>query len=223
MKFSSAIKGRDRISIIAEIKRRSPGFGEFPKHDLQTLVRAYEEAGAAAISVVTETPRFGGTIELLREVRQLTKKPILRKDFILSVEQIMESRHAGADAVLLIASDLSAEKLGLLIRLANEAGIECLCEVHDEADLTKVLALGHLLIGINNRNLQTHKTDVRHALSLLPLIPTRVVIVAESGFDSPRDLAPYRGRVDAALIGTSLLAAVSPFEKLGDFVTERSK
>jgi indole-3-glycerol phosphate synthase len=215
--FHNAISGKGEISIIAEIKRRSPSHGNFPQHAVTELMAAYEKGGAAAISVVTESTLFNGNLELLREVRNATHLPILRKDFITTSEQVEETAKIGAHAILLIARLLDKKTLGFLCLEAKRAGLDPVVEIHGEADLRKISGLTDIIIGINNRNLSTFQTDVRHAQKMLNRIPPELPIIAESAFQNPDELIPYRGKINAVLIGTSLLTAPNPFEKLLSF------
>lgn len=215
--FHNAIRGKEKFSIIAEIKRASPSFGKFPEHSVEDLVKAYEAAGAAALSVVTEATRFSGSIDLLKEVRGCTKLPVLRKDFIKTIPQIDETVQAGANAILLIAHILTQAQINILANYAISCGLDVLMEIHDEEDLKKTCKLCGKIIGINNRNLKTLETDVRHANKLIPKIESYSTIVVESGFKTPKDLKQYEGKIDAVLIGTALLASKSPFETLTKF------
>jgi len=215
--FYNAIRGKEKISIIAEIKRASPSFGKFPERSVKNLVKAYERAGASALSVVTEATRFNGSIDLLKEMRSYTKLPILRKDFIKTIPQIDETVQAGANAILLIAHILTQAQINILANYAIDHGLDVLMEIHDEKDLAKTCKLCGKIIGINNRNLETLETDVTHANKLIPKIDPTSLIVVESGFKTPKDLKQYYGKIDAVLIGTALLASESPFETLTKF------
>lgn len=227
--FFDAISGKESIAIIAEIKIFSPSYGNnFPPHTVAELVSAYEAAGASAISVVTAPRPFRGSTELLKEAKLLTKLPLLRKDFITSTDAIDESEKLGASALLLIASNLIQSELLNLSDYARAKGIDVVVEVHTEEELEKVQKLmwadgsgnsapGKLIIGINNRNLKNFSTDVNHAIKFLSLIPSHQAIIAESAFRKPEDLAPYKGKIDAALIGTAFLIDKNPQEPLTQF------
>ncbi|MEK7524682.1 MAG: indole-3-glycerol-phosphate synthase [Patescibacteria group bacterium] len=219
--FHKALRGREKISVIAELKRRSPSHGAFPHHDIKTLVRAYENGGASALSVVTEPMLFDGSIELLREMRKHTSLPIIRKDFIHDTAQIDESAAAGANAVLLIARMLEQSVLKNLVAHAHKQNLDTVIELHDEADLAKIAGLEDIIIGINNRNLSTFTTDVNHAHKLLKLLPPKSTIIAESAFKNPSELALYKGKVDAVLIGTTFLTSKDPEETLTTFTHAR--
>lgn len=216
--FHDAIRGKEKISVIAEIKRRSPSHGDFPPHNVTELMAAYKEGGAAAISVVTEPTLFNGSLELLREVRNATDLPILRKDFITNPLQIKETTEVGANAVLLIARMIkSREELVGLAVFALTLGLDPIIEIHDETDLTKIEGLHDAIIGINNRNLKTFETDVKHAKKFISRIDPNHTIIVESAFQTPEELAPYRGKIDAVLIGTVLLTSENPCNTLTSF------
>jgi indole-3-glycerol phosphate synthase len=219
--FYQAIHGKDEISIIAEIKKASPSHGPFGRHADFDLIRAYEEGGASAISVVTEKPRFRGSMDLLRSVVQATHLPVIRKDFLTQTEDLDETAQAGAAAVLLIAHLLSAPELQTLIHHALKSGLTPLVELHDHVDISKIRSLGQIpgvLLGINNRNLQTFQTDVDHALHLLEDLDPFYPVVAESAFAEASQMKPYQGKIDAALIGTAFLTAENPLEKVLTFI-----
>ena len=206
--FLAALR-RPGISLIAEHKRRSPSAG--PIRDdlsLEEVVAAYERGGAAALSVLTEGPNFGGSLDDLRRARAATRLPILRKDFTLDAYQVHEAHAAGADAILLIVAALDDPELRELHGLARELGLTALVEVHDARELERALALDPRLIGINNRDLTTLQVDLRRTFELRAAIPQDVVVVAESGFSGPEQLGELeRARVDAVLVGEALMRA----------------
>lgn len=221
--FDDAISGKGKISVIAEIKRRSPSHGDFPQHAVPELMAAYKKGGASAISVVTEPALFNGSIELLREVKNATNLPVLRKDFITNPRQIQETAENGANAILLIARLIpSREELVTLAVFTQTLGLDPVIEIHDEEDLKKIEGLRGAIIGINNRNLKTFKTDVHHAEKLLGRVDPKHTIIVESAMSSPEDLEPYRGKIDAVLIGTALLISKNPCETLTNFTNARS-
>ncbi len=217
--FEEAVRGKNRISIIADIKRRSPSHGTFPQHNVAELISEYQHGGAAAISVVTEEKRFSGSMELLKKVAEHTTLPVLRKDFITHINQIDETASAGASAILLIAHLLDKRRLAIFVQHAIKKNLTPLVEIHDEEDLKKIRGLRGVMIGINNRNLATLKTNVRHAESLIDYIDPDLTIVVESAFSKPEELALYKGKADAALIGTALLTAKNPAETLRSFIS----
>lgn len=215
--FLKAISGKDRIKVIAEVKRRSPSFGDFPNHDVSTLLLAYEKGGASAISVVTEPTLFKGSLELLREVRRATQLPVLRKDFITRPEQVEETARCGADAILLITRLLTKPALTELVTLCAQFKIDPVLEINDDEDLEKITGMHGIIVGINNRDLRTFETDVKHAAGLLHRIDPSLTIIAESAFSNAKELIPYRGKIDAVLIGTALLTSKDPQVTLSNF------
>lgn len=220
--FYNAIIGKEKLSIIAEIKKRSPSHGIFPDHDEKSLVRIYETGGAQAISVVTEKERFGGSLELLERIASYSKLPILRKDFLQTEEDIDETHTAGASAVLLILHDLSEIQTARLTYRALEKNLTPLLEIHDEKDLKKALQMRNIngvIYGINNRNLQTLRINAAHALALLSKIPAQKPIIIESGIKITNDIAQYMGKADGILIGTALLTATDPLKTLQSFTS----
>jgi indole-3-glycerol phosphate synthase len=204
--FVDALK-RPGVSVIAEHKRRSPSAGTIREGlSLEEVVGSYERGGAAALSILTEGPSFGGSLDDLRAARVASTLPILRKDFIVDSYQVHESLAAGADAILLIVAALSADQLAALHAEASAGGLATLVEVHDERELEVALAAGAGLIGINNRDLTTLKVDTGRTFALAPRIPADRVIVAESGFSSRSELERLAGAgVDAVLIGEALM------------------
>jgi indole-3-glycerol phosphate synthase len=210
--FKAALEREDRFNVIAECKRRSPSRGVLRKdYDPTAIATGYDQAGAAAISVLTEPTFFDGSLEHLVAVRQATKLPILRKDFIVDRYQILESRAAGADAILLIVAALTPEALKSLHRTATEAGLDVLVEVHELFELPAALDAGASIIGVNNRNLRTLEVDTSITREIVDLIPEDVVAVAESGLRTIEDLRQLQNRgYDAFLIGERFMTADDP-------------
>jgi len=216
--FAGALRGaRPRgsggpVNVIAEVKRRSPSKGEFPWHgDAARQARAYERGGAKAVSVVTDGAYFGGSPELLRQVKAATALPVLQKEFVLGPYQVHAARALGADAVLLIARILPGGLLGELVALAREVGIATLVEVVDAAELERAQAADAAVIGVNNRDLRTFTTDPAHTLSLLPHFDEGRVAVTESGIHTRADVERMLAAgVDAFLIGEALMVAPDP-------------
>jgi indole-3-glycerol phosphate synthase len=202
-----------RLALIAEVKRRSPSSGEIaPSLDPVSHAEAYARAGASAISVLTDGPYFGGSLEDLHAVAQGVSVPVLRKDFILDELQIAEARGAGASAILLIVRALSAGRLAELAGAAREWGLEALVEVHDARELDVALENGARIVGVNSRNLDTFAVDTRAAWTLFRRIPPDILAVAESGMTSEEDARrAAESGADAVLIGTALSAAPDPF------------
>lgn len=204
--FEAALR-QPGVALIAECKKASPSKGLLvPNYDPVRLARIYEKAGARAISVLTDTRHFQGTLEHLRDVREAVRIPVLRKDFIFHPYQVYEARVAGADAVLLIAAVLSDTEMREQLALSRKLGMAALVEVHDEAELARVLPLRPGIIGVNNRDLQTFEVDFTIAGRLRALIPPEIVVVGESGLKTPDDVQAMKvAGVDAVLVGESLV------------------
>ena len=200
------------ISVIAEVKRRSPSKGELAEiAEPAVLAQAYARGGAAAISVLTEERRFGGSLDDLRAVRAAVDVPVLRKDFIVTSYQLLEARAAGADLALLIVAALDEETLRRLHDEARELGLTVLVEVHDEAETERALALGAELIGINARNLRTLAVDPDTFGRLAPVVPDDRVLVAESGIAGPGDAARFAAQgARVVLVGEALVRDGDP-------------
>ncbi|MYB30980.1 MAG: indole-3-glycerol-phosphate synthase [Acidobacteria bacterium] len=208
--FRDAIGGRDALSVIAEFKRKSPSAGAIRDDDPGARALAYREAGASAVSVLTDPDGFGGSLTDLQTASAASGLPILMKDFVVDPAQVRAGWAAGASAVLLIVRCLDDARLRRLHREARSLGLDTLVEVHDAAELDRALALEDAIVGINNRDLDTLETDRRRARGLLPRIPSGRIAVAESGYLEPDHLTELRGRADAVLIGTALMRAADP-------------
>jgi indole-3-glycerol phosphate synthase len=204
------------LSVIAEIKRRSPSGGELrPGASAVDLARTYAEHGAAALSVLTDTPYFGGTDQDLVDARSATTLPALRKDFVVDPYQVYEARALGADAILLVVRALDQAELDRLYRLATELGLEVLVETHAADEVRRAVDVGATIIGVNNRDLDRLVTDPSLALRLRDLVPRDRVYVAESGVSQPDQLrALASANADAALIGEALVSAPDPGTRL---------
>jgi len=209
--FKSAL-ARDGVQIIAEIKRSSPSAGDIlADADPAAVAKAYEQNGAAAISVLTDQEFFGGQLEFIQQVKAVTELPILRKDFIISEYQVWESFQAGADAILLIADAIDIELLSKLYNLAHELGLHVLVETHNPDYLEPITNLNPEIVGINCRNLKTMETNVEWFEEAFSQLPKDCIKVAESGINSPLDLANISQLgYDAALVGTSLMKSGTP-------------
>jgi indole-3-glycerol phosphate synthase len=213
--FIGALRAK-RPAIIAEVKRASPSKGDIlPGLNPPAVALDYASAGAAAISVLTDR-HFKGSLEDLRAVRDAVELPLLRKDFMFDEYQVYEARAAGADAILLIAAMLEKEQMHSLATLADELGMAALVEVHNKEELVIAESIAAKLIGINNRDLHTFKTDIATTEELLRGYHGPALVVSESGIDKPEDIR----RLDAAgagafLIGESLLREGRPREALG--------
>jgi indole-3-glycerol phosphate synthase len=208
--FASAL-GADGLSVIAEIKRRSPSRGEMaPALDPVTQARAYSSGGAAAISVLTEPEFFDGSSGDLMAVTEIGL-PVLRKDFILDPLQIHETAAMGASAVLLIVAALDDDQLGKLLEMARRAGLDALVEVHTAGEARRAIAAGASIVGVNNRDLDDFNVDLATAESLAPLLDGVELTVAESGIFTPADALRMReAGYDAVLVGEALVRAPDP-------------
>lgn len=207
--FDAALRAGPCVGLIAEIKRRSPSAGPIrPDLAVADVARSYAAAGAAALSVLTDREYFGGSLEDLAAARAAVALPILRKDFVVDEAQVWEARAAGADAVLLIVRILDDAQLRGLHALARGLGLGVLVEVHDAAELERALAAGATVVGVNNRDLDTFRTDLAVTLALAGSVPAVGVLVAESGIGGPEavDRLAAAG-VDAVLVGESLMRA----------------
>jgi indole-3-glycerol phosphate synthase len=209
--LQSALR-QDRLAVIAEIKAASPSAGWIRENpDVSDIALSYRQAGAAAVSVVTEPDHFQGRLEWLELARRTAEVPVLRKDFIIDPYQILEAKAFGADAVLLIAAILDASLLAELHEAAAELGMDALVEIHDGRELDRVDLDRIRILGVNNRNLRTFNVDIRHAGRVLAGVPERLVRVAESGLKTANDLATVRRQgIDAVLIGEAFMRAPNP-------------
>ena len=212
---------RDAVTVIAEVKRSSPSRGDLaPIVDPAGLARAYEQGGAAAISVLTERRRFNGSLEDLETVRKAVEIPLLRKDFIYSSYQLWEALAYGADLVLLIVAALDQSALVSLVERAHSLGLTPLVEVHDEREVDRAVEAGAQVIGVNARDLRTLEVDRTVFARLAPRIPPGVVKVAESGVRGPHDLFAYASAgADAVLVGEGLVTDKDPRQAVADLVT----
>jgi indole-3-glycerol phosphate synthase len=213
--FNEALT-RPGLSLIAEFKRRSPSAGQIAAEgtEIARQVSAYERGGAAALSVLTDGPHFGGSLEDLRAARAACGMPIIRKDFIVDRYQLYEAAVNGADAVLLIVRALGDEILRGLYEEARAIDLDCLVEVHDAEELERALAADVEVIGINNRSLDEQSVDVATTYELMPDVPAGKTVVAESGISTREELDELeRVGVDAVLIGGALMSAADPEAK----------
>lgn len=228
--FFEAVTGCSQqggVEVIAEFKRRSPSGGEIrPDADPVDIARRYENAGAVAISCLTDGPFFGGSLGDLAAIRGAARLPVLRKDFMIDAYQVWEARAAGADAILLISELLSDDLLDELAALADTLGMATLIEVHDRDNLLRVK--GHLhgrrLLGVNNRNLRTMTTDLAHVEAMLESLDEHMnILVCESGIRTPDDIQRLgRNGMRRFLIGETLLRADDPGEALRRLTTARN-
>jgi len=203
--FRAAL-GRKRCALITEVKRKSPSKGVL-KQDLDpaALALAYEHSGAAAISVLTDGPFFGGSAHDLIRVRERVGLPVLRKDFIVDPYQVLETRAMGADAVLLIVAALG-DALRAYLDMVRSVGLHALVEVHERDELNIALAAGAEIVGINHRDLRTFEVDLTKSLALAPFIPSGITVVAESGIRTREDIRLLMNAgIHAFLVGESLV------------------
>jgi indole-3-glycerol phosphate synthase len=210
--FERALRESTPPRIIAECKRRSPSRGILRvEYDAAAHARAYEAAGAAAISVLTEPTFFDGALEHLQAVRSAVAVPVLRKDFVVSEYQLAEAVAAGADAVLLIVSALSDRQLRDLHTQANREGLACLVEVHDAVEIARAADAGARVVGVNSRNLRTLDVDLQVLDAAAGLLPESVTTVAESGIRTPEDIARLSAAgYEAFLVGERLMTQPDP-------------
>ena len=221
--FTGALT-RAHINVIAEIKRASPSAGllrgEFQPAE---LARGFEQAGAAALSVLTEEENFQGALAHLRDARKTASLPVMRKDFIVDSYQVWEARAASADSFLLIAAALDDARLGELLALGRELRMEPLVEVHTAEELERVLTAGARIIGVNNRNLHTLEVRVETSQELIERIPDECIAVSESGLRNGDDLRKLRAAgFDAFLIGESLMREADPGAALARLIESSS-
>lgn len=207
--FGQAIVQASGLAVIAEVKRRSPSKGDLaPDLDPVALAAAYEAGGATCLSVLTDAEWFGGSAVDLVAARGAVDVPVLRKDFTVCEADVCDARIMGADAVLLIAAALNDAELAVLHCVAVEVGLDALVEVHDEVELSRALAVGATLVGVNQRDLVSFEVDTGRAVRMAPQVPAGVVRVAESGVRGVTDAARLvEAGYDAVLVGESLVTA----------------
>ncbi len=205
--FQSALKHESRLALIAEIKRASPSKGLIsPNFDVEKMAALYRDGGADCLSVLTEPDFFQGHNDYLKQARDVSGLPVLRKDFIISDLQIAEARLLGADCILLIAAILRDWEIRAFKHIAARYGMDALVEIHDEAEAQRALVNGCDFVGINNRNLKTFEVDLSTTERLRPLLPANVTVVAESGISTRSDAQRLRScGANALLVGESLM------------------
>jgi indole-3-glycerol phosphate synthase len=230
--FYVALRRADRrLAVIAEIKRRSPSAGDIKQNaDAITQAWIYRAAGADALSILTDEKYFGGSLADLSEVASsfadeptgehlLDSRPCLRKDFFVHPIQVLEAREAGASAILIIVRALTDEEIKTLYGAATAAGMDALFEIHDESDLSRAVAHGAMIIGVNNRDLAVFKTDLALSERLIPQFPKQgIIAVSESGIFTGADAARVRAAgAHAVLVGEALMKAADPAQLIADF------
>ena len=214
--FRQALLGANGPAIVAEIKRASPSVGLIARElDPADVARQYEAAGANAISVLTEADHFLGDIAYVDQARKATRLPILRKDFLRTRYEVVQSAAYGADCILAIVAGLDDAQLLAMIEEAATYALDVLVEVHDEAELRRAIAAGATLLGINNRDLRTFETNLAVTAELLPLVPANVVVISESGVRSRADVKPlFEAGARGFLVGESLMRAADKTEMI---------
>jgi indole-3-glycerol phosphate synthase len=208
--FTDALRGKDQLKVIAEFKQASPSAGSIAQRDPAAQVRLYADAGAAAVSVLTEPSSFGGSFDDLERAVQAVDIPVLMKDFVIDPAQIKMAACLGARGVLLIARCLSDSQLQELASACRGYGLGALVECHDAEEVSRALALPEVVIGVNNRDLDTFEVRRDLAPRLLREVPADRVAVAESGYLKPEDTVELRGVADAVLIGSALMKDSDP-------------
>ena len=211
---------RDEMNVIAEVKRSSPSKGNLaPISDPAALAEKYQEAGAAAVSVLTEKRRFGGSLADLDAVRSRIEIPVLRKDFMVDEYQFLEARAHGADIVLLIVAALSKSQLKDFYDLATELGMASLIEVHTQSELESAMDISPRIVGVNSRNLKTLEVSASVFEELIPTIPSSVIRVAESGISTRGDVAQaQKAGATAILVGESLVKSGDPISAMRELL-----
>jgi indole-3-glycerol phosphate synthase len=218
--FRAALAARPAPAVIAELKRASPSRGTIrASYDVAAIARSYAAAGAAALSVLTDEPFFGGRLEDLATARERSGLPCLRKDFLIDAYQVDEARAWGADCVLLIVAAVTASQGRELVAAAGEAGLDVLVEVHTEAEMDAAAALGATLVGVNNRDLSTFQVALETTERLAPRAPVGALLVAESGIRSAADVARMvRAGARAVLVGEAFMDHPDPGAALAEWL-----
>ena len=205
------IKNKGDLFIIGEMKKASPSKGLIvPDFNVEKIITDYDQSKVDAISILTEKNYFQGNIEYIKEARKYTNKPILRKDFICDVREIIQAKQYGANLILLIVAMLTDEQLKLFYQIAYSIGLECLVEVHNEEELQRALAINAMIIGINNRDLKTFHVTLETTAKLSKLVSDDQIIISESGVHTKEDVEYLRQyHVNGLLIGESFMRADS--------------
>lgn len=220
--FYKSISPDGSTKVIAEIKRASPSKGVL-RSDFNPveIAKSYASGGASAISVLTDSRFFKGSLNHLRDIRSSVETPLLRKDFIIDPYQVYESRFYGADAILLIVAALDSAILRELLELAHSLELDALVEIHDERELDKAIEAGSKIIGINNRDLKTFDVSLETSLRLCRLIPREKIIISESGIGSREDVKRLKSAgISVLLIGETFMRAPEPGEELRRLLSE---
>jgi len=206
----------EEVKIIGEIKMASPSQGILIKDiNPETMSIIYANAGVKAISIITEERYFNGSLNIIPSVRKAVSLSLLRKDFIVDVYEIYESKAYGADCVLLICEALEKQLLKDCLHVAKEIGIDCLCEIHELSSFENIADLRGYILGINNRDLRTLKVDISKGYKMLDYIPLDIPVIIESGIEKKEDILMFKEKgVSGFLIGTALMRAKNPFSKI---------
>jgi len=220
--FAAAIQATPHLAVIAEIKRRSPSKGDLNASlDASVMARSYQTGGASCLSVLTDVPHFGGSVDDLQTARGACSLPVIRKDFTVDVRDVLDARIMGADCVLLIAAALSADELSAFIQMAKLIDIDALVEVHDERELDMAMEAEATLVGVNQRDLITFAVDHERAVRMGQLIPSHLTKVAESGVRGREDALSLRAAgYDAVLVGEHLVTSPDPAQALTDLCVD---
>jgi len=223
--FGRALVRPGEVALIAEVKKVSPSAGVIKQNaDPSAIGKIYEEAGASAVSVLTDEQFFGGTLADLGSVKKAVGLPVLRKDFIIDPWQVYEARAYGADAILLIVAILDDKTLRDLLALARNLGLEALVEVHTEKELARAVEVGAGIIGINNRDLGTFHIDLETTIDLVPKLPAETIRVSESGIQRREDVPRLQqAGVNAVLVGTALMKAGDVRAKIAELIGEKKQ
>lgn len=216
LRLDEALRGKKRLDVIAEFKQASPSQGAIADRDVVHQVQRYVRAGARAVSVLTEPTRFRGSFDHLEKAARAVNVPVVMKDFVIDRAQIRVAACLGASSVLLIVRCLSCSELRELAACCHRYGLVPLVECHDRKELDRALELDPVVIGVNNRNLDTMEVDRSLAPRLLREVPPEQVVVAESGYERPEDTEELRGLADAILVGSALMKQDAP----EDFIRE---
>lgn len=218
--FAASLKHENRLGLIAEIKKASPSKGVIaPDFDHRKIAALYRDSPADCLSVLTEPQFFQGELRYLREARDISGKPCLRKDFIVDEFQVAQARLFGADCILLIAAILKDWEIRQLKASARRYGMDALVEIHDEEEARRAVANGCKFIGINNRNLNTFEVDLATTEKLRPLLPADAIVVAESGVFTHADALRLKNAgADALLVGESLMRSTNPAATMNELL-----
>ncbi|SEJ46951.1 indole-3-glycerol phosphate synthase [Cyclobacterium xiamenense] len=219
------VRDPEKTGIIAEFKRKSPSKGWInPSASVEKTTIGYMQAGASALSVLTDCTFFGGSEEDLKQARKFNYCPLLRKDFMVDEYQLIESRSLGADCILLIAAALSAQEIRKLAAFAKDLGMEVLLEVHNREELDASLNEYVDLVGVNNRNLKTFEVSVETSLELIKRIPESYVRISESGLSEPATLVQLKqAGFDGFLIGENFMKTIRPHQAAYNFMNHYRK